>query len=172
MTYPPLVYRWNGDAFEPASNLHKKWANASFVVGELYGLVVDEERSMKSHRHYFAMIREAWLNLSEEQMLRWPSPDALRKWALIATGYRNEHIVTCTSPDEACKVSAFLRPIDSLAVVAVEESTVIYATAKSQSSRAMSKEEFQASKDAVLNLIAQEIGTDTETLLRNTEKGC
>ena len=170
MTYPVLTFRWQGDSFVPASKLHAQSCDRAFIVGEIYHLAVEEPRSSASHRAYFASIRECWLNLSDDQMQRWPYPDALRKWALIAAGFRDERFVVCGSPEEACKIAAFMRPIDPHAVVAVEGSTVIYATARSQSVRAMDRDEFKASKEAVLNLIASEIGVSAETLLNNTGK--
>ena len=173
MPYPPLSYVWDGDSFKPATPFHATQADRYFVIGGIYHLSVEEPRSTRSHRHYFAAIREAWLNLSEEQAMRWPSPDALRKWALIACGYRNERQIVCVTREEATRMAAFMRPLDSHAVVAVEDRVVIYATAMSQRTSgedAMDKETFQASKEAVLNCIASEIGVSAETLMRNTER--
>jgi protein gp37 len=67
----------------------KSACDAEFVVGDVYQMVVQEQRSMRSHAHYFASVNEAWLNLSESDAERFPSVEHLRKFALIRTGFAN-----------------------------------------------------------------------------------
>jgi hypothetical protein len=175
MTHPPLTYEWTGESFKPATPFHATQADRYFVVGGLYHLSVEEPRSTRSHRHYFAAIREAWLNLSEEQTMRWPSPDALRKWALIACGYRSLRSIACSSRHEATKMAAFLKPLDPYSLVSVNENIVLYATALSQTqhgANAMDKETFEQSKKDVLDCISAQIAVSAETLMRNTERAC
>ena len=62
------------------------------------------------------------------------------------------------------RVAAFVRPLDDFAVVETDGLVVTVYTAKSQSMRAMGKKTFQESKDAVLRVIAELIGTDPTTL--------
>ncbi len=165
----PVVYQWSGEEMVPLKRFHNL-VNGQFVVGETYMLAEIEERSVRSHQHYFASINEAWRNLPEHLAERFPSAEHLRKWALIKTGYRDERSTVCASKAEALRVAAFIRPIDDYAVVVVRDAVVIHWTAKSQKLRAMGAKTFQASKDAVLNEISNLIGVDATELRRNTGK--
>jgi len=158
---PPIAFTWDGDSMVPR---HPRLADRHFVVGETYTLEPREDRSSASHRHYFAAIKEAHDSLPEEAADRLPSPEHLRKFCLIKAGYRDERSIVCSSKAEAQRLAAWVRPMDEFAIVAVQGATVIQWTAKSQSVRAMGKAEFEASKDAVLNVIASLIGTDATTL--------
>lgn len=160
---PPLPCTWDGESFVPLNNF-AKLADKHFVVGERYALVPHEDRSMASHRFYFASINEAHQNLPEDMAERLPTPKALRKYALIRAGFRDERSIACASKAEAQRVAAFIKPMDEFAIVTVEEATVTVYTAKSQSIRAMGKKVFAESKDAVLRVISEMIGTDAATL--------
>lgn len=162
--FPPLRSTWDGEAFYPR---HPRVADRHLVVGQEYCLVEHHERSIKSHRHYFAAISETWKNLSDEQTERWPSPEHLRKYALIKAGYRDERSIVCASKAEAQRVAAFVKPMDNYAVVAVREAVVIVYTAASQSTKAMGRKEFARSKDAVLKTLSDLIGTTPEALTEN-----
>lgn len=143
-------------------------ANKEFVVGEVYTLdIADPARSMASHRHFFASVYDAWLNLPEAETQRFPTADHLRKYALIRAGYRDERSIVCGSKAEAVRVGAFVKPMDDYAVVAVSEAVVRVYTAKSQSPRAMGRKVFQESKDAVLGVLADMIEVSREQLLFN-----
>lgn len=143
-------------------------ANKQFVVGEVYTLSeADQGRSSASHRHYFASVYEAWLNLPEAETERFPTSEHLRKWALIKAGYRDERSIACSSRAEAVRVAAFVKPMDEHAVVAISEAVVRVYTAKSQAPRAMGRKVFQESKDAVLAILAGMIEVPTERLLFN-----
>ncbi len=155
MTTIPLAFSWDGDAMIPRLS---KQADAQFVVGETCMLAVQEQRSAVSHRFYFASLHEAWLNLPEDQPERWPTCDHFRKWLLIRAGYRDERSIVAASKAEALRLAAFVRPMDDFAVVTVSGVVVTVATAKSQSLRSMGKAQFQASKQAVLDLAAEMIG--------------
>lgn len=157
----PLSFSWNGEAMIP---LNPKAADRQYVVGEVYRLVPQEERSRASHSHFFACINEAWKNLPEDLAERFPSSGHLRKWCLIKAGFRDERSHVCPSKAEAQRLAAFVKPMDDLSVVLVNEATVTVFTAKSQSVRAMGKAEFQRSKDAVFDQLAALIGTDPATL--------
>ena len=157
------AYRWTGEVLDPLPRFVRV-CNETFVVGEVYTLVTHEERSGLSHRHYFASIREAWMSLRDDAADRLRSPEALRKFALIKAGYADSQSITCASKAEAQRVAAFIRPVDEFAAVTVAGATVTRWTAKSQSMRAMGKAEFQASKDAVLDVLADMLGTTPRDL--------
>lgn len=144
--------------------LNPRAADRAYVIGEVYRLVPHEERSARSHNHYFASLHEAWTNLPEEAAERFPSVDHLRKWALIKAGFRDERSIACSSKAEAQRIAAFVKPMDEFAVVVVREAVVVVLTAKSQSVKAMGKQDFQASKDAVLEIVSELIGVKPDQL--------
>lgn len=159
----PVIFHWNGEAMSPLPRFARQ-CDKQFIVGENYRLEVVEERSANSHRHYFACINEAWANLREDYAERFPSPDHLRKFALIKAGFRDERTFVAASKAEAQRLAAFVKPMDEFAVVIVHEATVTVYTAKSQSLRAMGKAEFQRSKNAVLDVVAQMTGASVDDL--------
>lgn len=161
----PLPFTWDGEAMQIKPGFQRQ-ADQQFCVGETYALAIVEDRSSASHRHYFAAVNEAWANLPDDLAERWPSPEHLRKAALIRAGYRDERSFACSSRAEAIRMAAFLKPIDDFAMVALSGTTVLVLTAKSQSVRAMGKAVFQESKDAVLNALADMIGVTPEALAR------
>jgi hypothetical protein len=160
-TIPPLAYDWDGEAMRPR---HPKLADRHYVIGESYVLAPYEVRSRSSHCHQFAAINEAWMNLPESLAERFPTAEHLRKFALIRAGYCDSQTHVASSRAEAVRIAAFIRPTDEFAVVTVEGPTVTRYTAKSQSERAMGKAEFQRSKQAVLDVIAELIGVTPESL--------
>lgn len=165
MTRPrPINCIWDGESFVPANRYYARIADDQFGVGELVTLVREEERSAKSHRHYFASINEAWKSLPDELAAQYPTAEHLRKAALIRAGYADERSIVCGSRAEALRVAAFIRPMDTYAIVATYHAVVKVWTAQSQSVRAMGKAEFQASKDKVLDWIAGLLGVPVEHL--------
>ena len=163
-TIYPMAFVWSGEHMAP---LNLRAADRQYVVGQRYRLAVHEDRSEASHRHYFAAIADAFSNLPEELAAEIPSPEHLRKMALIKAGYRDERTIACRSNAEAEKLKAFIKPMDDFAIVLAEGLVVKVYTAKSQSARAMSKEDFQASKQAVLDILAEIIGVTPDQLSKN-----
>lgn len=163
----PLWFLWDNDVMTPQ---RLRLADKYYVVGQHYRLVPEEERSMRSHRYYFASINEAWKNLPEDLAERFPTADHLRKFALIKAGYRDERSIVAASKAEAQRIAAFIRPMDDFAVVVVSEAVVTVLTAKSQSMRAMGKKTFGESKEAVLDIVAAMIGTSRAALEQNAEQ--
>lgn len=147
--------------------LSRAAADQYYCIGEVYLLEPLQERSMASHRHYFAVVREAWRNLREEDAERFMTDDALRYYALIRTGWRDERSLVLASNAEAIRVASFMRPLDPYAVVLVRENVVIEYRAKTQSIRGMGKDDFTKSKSDVLDFLAGMLGTETETLRAN-----
>lgn len=144
--------------------LRAKLADQAFVIGETYTLVEHHERSHASHAHYFAAVKEAWLNLPEEGAERFATEEHLRKFALIKSGYHDERSIVCGSKAEAQRVAAFVKPLDDFAIVVAKEAVVTIYTAKSQSMKAMGKFVFQASKEAVLETLAAMVGVEPKQL--------
>ena len=167
MTDEPIVCAWDGEHLTPVGQTWARRADAQWVVGERYYVEIRQERSQASHRAYFASINEAFQNLPEDVAERFPSPDALRKYALIKAGYCNSDSIVAGSKAEAQRLAAFVRPREQFAVVTVKDAVVTVYTAHSQSVRAMGKADFEKSKAAVLDIVAQMIGTTAPALERN-----
>lgn len=163
-TIHPALFQFDGEIMVP---LNLGLAKRQYEVNEVYRLAPHEERSAKSHGHYFACIAESHRNLPEHLAERFPTPEHLRKWALIKAGYRDERSIVCASKAEALRVSAFIRPLDDFSVVRVSEAVVIVYTAKSQSVKAQGKAKFQQSKQAVLDIVSGMIDVPVETLRQN-----
>ena len=152
MSARPIIFDWTGTAMVPRRPFMRD-ADARFVIGEGYMLEPVELRSAASHRHYFAVVNDAWASLPNELLVRFPSPDHLRKWALIKAGFCDMRHITCASKAEALRVGEFVRPCDSYALVTVKDAVVTIYTAHSQSNRSMDKKTFAASKEAVLRVV-------------------
>lgn len=163
----PILCSWDGESFAPASPYWQRQADEAYTVGETYRLAPYEERSWRSHQHYFACINDVWQNLPEHLVDQYPTSEKLRKHALIKTGYHDSRSVACASAEEAERVAAFIRPIDDYAVVTIRDNVVTIYTAKSQSMRAMGKATFQKSKDDVLGILANMIGVNSNELRKN-----
>lgn len=161
----PLPMLWTGEAFEPLQRF-RKLADQAWIVGEVYRVEALEERSMNSHRHYFASINEAWRNLSDDASERFRTAEHLRKWALIKAGYRDERSIVAGSKAEAQRIAAFIRPMDDYAVVIVRDAVVLVLTAKSQSIRSMGAKDFQKSKQDVLDILSEMLGVESGDLQR------
>ena len=164
---PPIPCTWDGESFVPLKRFGPL-CDRHFVVGEVHPMVVQEQRSQASHGHYFAALTNAWNSLPDHLAERFPSVEALRKYALIKAGYADERSIVAASKAEARRIAAFIRPMDEFAVVTVSEVVVTVYTAKSQSMRAMGKVEFGASKSAVLDIVAEMIAVTPSDLKRST----
>ena len=166
---PPMPFTWDGEHFVPPARL-AKLCDKHFVVGQAYMLVEHQERSQRSHAHYFACVNEVWKNLPEDAIERYPTADHLRRWALVRAGYADHRELVADSSEAAARIAAFVKPMDSYAVVTVRGCVVTIWTAKSQSQRAMDKKTFQESKDRVLDILAGLIGVTRDDLQQNAQE--
>lgn len=149
-TFPPLTCDWDGEVFRP---IHPRRADKYLTVGERYSLVQYEDRSAATHSHQFAWLNDAWQNLPEEIADLYPTPEHLRKRALIDAGFHDETIIDAGTSAAALRVAAAVQSIDTFALVFVRKCFVIRRTAKSQSRRSMNKAQFQESKTAIMEVI-------------------
>lgn len=160
----PIHSLWDGEAFLPLPRFHNI-VNREYTVGETYPMAPHYERTAKTHAHEFAWLKEAWLNLPEDIAPNFPTEEHLRKWALIKAGYADVQDYVAASRAEALRWGTNLSAaLDDYAVVTVTNTVVRVARAKSQSYRAMDRETFQASKTAVLAIVADLIGKTPEEL--------
>lgn len=169
MSAAPLTYVWTGEAHQPLSRF-AKLADRQFVVGEQYRLEEAEERSRKSHDHYFAALQDAWQNLPDDLAMEFTSVERLRKRALIATNWYKERRLVTSSPAEARKMAAFMDRGEDAVVISVAGNVVIERTALSQKMRGperMRKADFQQSKTDVLDWVAELIRVTPQALNDN-----
>jgi hypothetical protein len=146
--------------------LNPRAADRLYVVGQRYNLEHREDRSATTHNHEFAWLHEAWLNLPENLADVYASPEHLRKRALIDTGWYDEEIIDCSTNAAALRVASSFRRRDDFALVIVRGPLVSIRTAKSQSRRAMTKRQFAASKQAILEVVSAMIGVSPDALDR------
>lgn len=167
----PLAFRWTGEEFIPLNRSVQKACDERFVVDQHYFLEEQAERSAKSERHYHASIREAHKNLPENLAMEYPTPNHLRKRALIQAGYFDEQIIDAGTMAAAERVARGIRsfPGEAFSLVFIRKQFVVVRRPRSQSRPAMNKEEFQKSKDDVLDIVAGMISVPVATLTKQQE---
>jgi len=161
-----FCFTWNGDAMIP---MKPKAADARFVIGQQYWLDEVSDRSWLSHRQQFAWIAEAWGSLPHAMAEMFPSPEHLRKAALIATGWHRETIIDAGNRASAARVAAYARGEDEFARVVVRGQTVVVQKARSQRMHGldrMDRAEFQKSKEDILGWIAELLDVEPQRLLQ------
>lgn len=166
MTQPPRRFRmlWRDGVFVPENRI-VNYCSETFGEGEVVTFERHEEVSTASRGHYHACIAEAWRNLPEQDE-RFPTPESLRKWALIRGGYCTENSIVADSPEQAAVIAGFMGNQEGTIIV-VRDCVVKKYTAKSQSAAAMKKDEFQRSKSDVLDIIAELIAVKRKRLEDN-----
>jgi hypothetical protein len=155
-----LVFVWNGLAMVPR---RPDQAAKAFEEGQIYHLEEVTERSWASHSHQFAWINQAWENLPEALADTFPTPEHLRKAALIATGWHRETVIDLGSKAAALRFAAYVRGDDAFAQVIIRGSVATVRKARSQRMHGldrMTKAEFQKSKDDILGWISTLVGVD------------
>jgi len=163
----PIIYEWTGETFKPLPHYAKR-CDAELVVGERYRLEAVAERSRVSHNHQFAAIDEAWHQLPEHLLAAYPSPEHLRKHALIRAGYCLMQHHACATRAEALRTAELVRAREPYSIVESRGNVVTIYTARSQSRRAMpSRKEFEDSKQKALAWVANLIGVTLQELRDN-----
>lgn len=162
--------RWQGGILYPVGPYAMQAAREAMSEGDVVLVEIDHPRTMQTHKHEFAVIRDAFHHLPETlQGMPWAqTPETLRKHALIVTGYCHTSAVDCGSKAAAERVAAILQAqataAHGYAIVQLRGPVVTLFTPESQSFRAMGKTRFQESKTAVLDWIAGQIGVRPEEL--------
>jgi hypothetical protein len=154
----PLWYRYNGAVMVP---MRPDEAARQFIVDGRYLLEAHHARAHARHRAYFAALHEAWGSIATDDF---PTSEHLRKFALIKTGWRQERVLACETRERAERTAAFVRGLDDYAIVTTHDALVRVWTARSQSYKAMGRDDFNRSMDDVLNYVASLIGVSKETL--------
>lgn len=170
----PLPFTWSGSAMVPDPRF-AQLAKRQFKDGERYVLEPHDEVSHKERGHYFASVNDAWKNLSDAALVRYPTATHLRKWALVKAGWRKENFTVCDGETDkaaearALTLAAFVRNLDDAAVVVVEKNVVRTYVARTQKigptdQGYMTKDEWRQSKQDVLDILSGTIGVSRKAL--------
>lgn len=154
-----MLFRCQNEALVPLPRYAGDFSR-QFEDGRVYRMERIEPRSPQSHSHFFAVLNEAWQTLPEHLAERFPSPEHLRKYALVKAGFCDVRTHVTGTKAEAQRLAAFMRPMDEFAIVAANEAVVSVYTAQSQAVKAMGRKEFERSKQEVFRVIAEMTGTD------------
>ena len=166
MTEPvAILCRYEGEGeFKAVSPAWGRRGDAEYVIGEQYYIEPRHARSANSHRHFFACVNDAFMNLPEHLSANFRTADHLRRYALIKTGFYLSQQLVLPTKAAAAKTAAWIKPAAEYSVVSVDGRVVTRFDAKSQSVKAMGKDEFQASKTAVLDFLSELIGAERAEL--------
>ena len=157
-----MYFEWDGDVMVPLARF-KHRCNDELVIGQQYRMSIEDDASRQSKGHYHAVIREAWKNLPEDIAEHFPTSDHLRKWCLIKVGYCDQRSIVCRSDHEAAQFAAFIRPLDTYAIVTISGPIVCLYRAKSQ--RHQDRQEFQKIKTEIFDLLASMIKVEPKQLV-------
>ena len=134
----------------------KEWVPAAYAK-DLAEMLREKQRSDASHKAQFAEIRNLWANLphTHGNAPYAASAEAFRKHGLIAKGFCDVQTVDCETHSAALAAAPLIadlaRKAHGYALTVVRGPLVVCSTPHSQSYKAMGKEQFQASKQAVLD---------------------
>lgn len=140
---------------------------------ELVFVSLARGRSPASHKHQFAWVKDAWLNLPESEAMQpyAETAETLRKHALIACNFHQVYTLDCGANATAHRVKAALVSAEAgkhgYAIGQVRGPVVTVWTPESQSVRSMGSERFQQSKTAIMEWIAAKLGVSLEDLRRS-----
>ena len=140
--------------------------------GEIVHVSIERARSGASHKHQFAWVKDAWLNLPETVAFEpWAAtPETLRKHALCQTGYFVQSVIDCGDDKIARAVASQIvearRKSEGYAHSVIRQGVAVIRWPESQSLRAMGRDRFQQSKTAIMDWIAAQIGCAPEELAR------
>ena len=170
-----LRAEWDGDALKPTARFRDA-ANRFFVVGLVYTVDADEPHSDAGRRAFFAELRSLWNNLPENLDSDYPTPEHLRKRALIKCGYYTSNSVVLKTDDEARVVAGIMKPLDEFSVVVVRGNVVTVYRAKSTKQRnvdghGMTKEEWDQAKKDVLAMLHALVGVAASEARKNLDFG-
>ena len=142
----PQVFKWTGEAMVPLSMTKAK---DQFEEGGRYRLAPVSEVSQQSRSFFFSVLTEAFKNLPEPLAERFTTVEALRKYALIRTGWHEPvQPAFYETPADAQQAAhqiqlAISKTRDPSSIVVQRDVTVTVLTARSQSGASMPKKEFE-----------------------------
>lgn len=159
-----LRYEGEGVFCAPAVSV-RELLDRKFVIGEHYRLAVHNERSQQFHEKFFATIADAWENLPDPWPIMLPSPEHLRKYALIKAGHCDVGVFPMKSKEEAlASLAQFKLLFDTYCLVTVTGNVVTVYRARSQRKAVQDARQFYETAQKVFQVIGEMIGVDPLTL--------
>jgi len=168
----PAVFTWTGEAMVPTPE-SLPLCMRQFDKGALYQMRAMRERSVKSHNEFMALVKEAFDNLPEHLASRFPTVSRLRYWCLAKCGYCAEKTRIFQTRHDAKVFEDYVIESSTTSYCQVEGNVAMIWTPTSQRYKydpEMDYEEFEKSKEAVLELLADMIGVHPRELKRNAGK--
>lgn len=161
----PIAFRaqYDGEGFR-LRHTQIEQADRQFAIGEWYWITQHEERSKESHGHFFACVTKVWENLPEPWDDQFPTPEHLRHFVLIKTGYRSESLIVFKDEAEARRTALLLHGENPFCVFHVDGNLIRRWEAESQKKRHMGVKRFQESKQACFDYFVNTFGIDPELL--------
>lgn len=167
MSIASIICRWTGDDLSPRPAFRAE-CDAKLVIGADYQIDFLEDRSAKSMRFYFAALDDIFASLPEGEQV-YVTREHMRHAALIECGFADKLVVACTSNADALRVVSYAVKRDPFAIGTVIDDVATVWNAQSQGMKAMGKDRFKASMDAVLAHCAALIGVEVDQLKQRSE---
>ena len=111
-------------------------------------------------RRFFAALRDAHANLREQDRIRFPNAEIMRKNALIAIGHCDAITIACGSKASAPQIAKAFELKDQYCIATVRGDVVTIYTARSMARRALLKRDFMQVADRVFAWIHEQTGID------------
>lgn len=173
---PPYMMVWHPEigefgAFVPTRGIARLVAG-KYTAGMGYLLEPATLGSTPFERAFFASVNTAWQNLSDDrQREEYPTPDHLRKRALIKCGFHRTSEIVFDTDKDARRAAATAKLDDEYCVVVVSGNVMRKYVAESMKVRTkQDRERFKLMADAVLQLLAATLGTTKKELEREGQK--
>lgn len=167
---PKVLLRWTGSAYEPATAFWQRVISEQTPIGavEWQEFSPDDEVSDAERAAFFAQVGEAWKNLPDDLAARYPSPDHIRKRALVTTGHCDITDHVCESEHEIGMIQRFAAR-NEYAVLVRKDMVIRELVPKSMKKGGMTKKEFREAAEDVRRVLSELLGVDIETLRAHTE---
>lgn len=148
----------------------KALCDRQFSLDEGYALGPVDNVANASRGGFFASVKEAWNNLPEDDE-RFPSPEHLRKRALVAAGWAFHSQEVWDTERDARKHVISLRKHDEYAIIKPSGTVVDVWVAKSIAHGQITADEWKVVKPRALDWIAAQINVARTELERHAKDG-
>lgn len=142
-------------------------AKAQYSTEHDYPLIPSETRSKASHGHYFASLKESWLNLPHTLDWLCVSPEHLRQWCLIETGWCEQEQFEFKNASAAKRFAVFYSKRVPFCRYWLNGRFLTIKNAVSQDYASMDKATFESSKRDVLDMCSALLGVKPAELKKN-----
>jgi len=161
--------------------------NKAFEAGKYYRLDEAKERTLESHNLYFAAVAYAWENLPEQRATNeavyrelFATDDHWRQFCLIKAGFRHEIVQVFDTAIDAQRSASIqartakARGEEFVITTATDNVLTVYIARTQRMLRSgnggMDKTDFEASKDAVLEISAHTIKIGVDQLVAEAKR--